>query len=264
MAFQAGTQVDPRLMQADFSGFTKAAEIQAQGMANFAKSIGGGVEKFAKKRKEKKDEEAGVKFATEWAKNNPEMAQAIGFDVTDDEGFYDESKINASAKDFYKTVGKDSFKTVIPTLISLQVKSETAASDANKKALETLRDPVEFARLQSLAASDEDMRIVLAEDGGTGGMYQLEIANRPGGVLGTGTFKDYRVVNYDDPEAAMFRGQPGSAFLFGDQGLAQRRGQFPGPAIPRRPEGYVAPTPTPTPTPTPPGNPDDPGGYFSN
>jgi hypothetical protein len=79
MAFQAGTQVDPRLMQADLSGFTKAAEIQAQGMANFAKSIGGGVEKFAKKRQEKKDEEAGVKFATEWATNNPEMAQAIGY-----------------------------------------------------------------------------------------------------------------------------------------------------------------------------------------
>lgn len=260
MAFQAGTKVDPRLMQADLSGFTKAAEIQAQGMANFAKSIGGGVEKFAKKRKEKKDEEAGVKFATEWATNNPEMAQAIGFDVTDDEGFFDKTKIGSSAKDFYKTIGKDSFKTVIPTLLSLQVKSESAASDANKKALETLRDPVEFARLQSLAASDEDMRIVLSEEGGTGGMYQLEVANRPGGVLNTGTFRDFRVVNFDDPEAAMFRGQPGSAFLFGDQGAGQRTGQFPGPSIPRRPEGYVAPNPTPTPTP---GNDNDPGGYFN-
>ena len=261
MAFQAGTQVDPRLMQADFSGFTKAAEIQAQGMANFAKSIGGGVEKFTKKRQEKKDEEAGVKFATEWATNNPEMAQAIGFDVTDDEGFFDKTKIGSSAKDFYKTIGKDSFKTVIPTLLSLQVKSESAASDANKKALETLRDPVEFARLQSLAASDPNLRIVPSEDGGTGGMYQLERAMNPDGVMGTGIGKDFQVVGYDDQAATIFRGQPGSAFLFGNQGLAQRSGQFPGPAIPRRPEGYVAPTPTPTPTPT--GNPDDPGGYFN-
>ena len=50
MAFQAGTQVDPRLMQADYSGFTNAANIQAQALANFGQQIGEGIEKYQKNK----------------------------------------------------------------------------------------------------------------------------------------------------------------------------------------------------------------------
>jgi hypothetical protein len=50
MAFQAGTRVDPRLMQADYSGFTNAANIQAQALANFGQQIGEGIEKYQKNK----------------------------------------------------------------------------------------------------------------------------------------------------------------------------------------------------------------------
>ena len=50
MAFQAGTQVDPRLMQADYSGFTNAANIRAQALANFGQQIGEGIEKYQKNK----------------------------------------------------------------------------------------------------------------------------------------------------------------------------------------------------------------------
>ena len=50
MAFQTGTRVDPRLGALDFSGFTNAANIQAQGMMNLGQAIGGGIEKYQKNK----------------------------------------------------------------------------------------------------------------------------------------------------------------------------------------------------------------------
>ena len=52
MAFQAGTQVDPRLMQADYSGFTNAANIRANALANLGQQIGEGIEKYQKKKEQ--------------------------------------------------------------------------------------------------------------------------------------------------------------------------------------------------------------------
>ena len=61
MAFQAGTKVDPRLMQADYSGFTNAASIQASALANLGAQIGGGIEKYYKKKQDAADDEAFAK-----------------------------------------------------------------------------------------------------------------------------------------------------------------------------------------------------------
>lgn len=63
MAFQAGTQVDPRLMQADYSGFTKAAEIQAQGMANLGEQIGAGIKGYKARKDQEKIDQAKVNQA---------------------------------------------------------------------------------------------------------------------------------------------------------------------------------------------------------
>ena len=46
MAFQTGTRVDPRLGALDFSGFTNAANIQAQSLANLGQTIGSGIQKY--------------------------------------------------------------------------------------------------------------------------------------------------------------------------------------------------------------------------
>lgn len=55
MAFQAGTRVDPRLMQADYSGFARAAQINAQAMANLGEQIGNAVTKYAVNKQNKED-----------------------------------------------------------------------------------------------------------------------------------------------------------------------------------------------------------------
>lgn len=242
MAFQTGTKIDPRLMMADYSGFAKAGEIEGEAMKSFGESIGGGIAKFAKKVEQKKKKESGIAYTTEWATNNPEAAEKIGFDVRDDDGFFDPTNIAKSAKEFYDTFGEDGFKAVVPQLLAMELKSETAASSANKEMRESLYDPIKFMNLQRTAGADPNLRIVFNEEGGTGGIYELQKANRPGGFLGTGFGKDYQVVQYDDPTAEMFKG-PGSAFIFGDQGLASRAGVFPGPRIPRRPEIEIDETP---------------------
>ena len=53
MAFQAGTQVDPRLMQADYSGFANAASIRANALANLGQQIGGAIESYGIKKEKK-------------------------------------------------------------------------------------------------------------------------------------------------------------------------------------------------------------------
>ena len=62
MAFQTGTKVDPRLMQADYSGFTNAASIQASALANLGAQVGAGIEKYAKKKEDKKNDQVSLEF----------------------------------------------------------------------------------------------------------------------------------------------------------------------------------------------------------
>ena len=50
MAFQVGTRVNPRLGALDFSGFTKAADIQAASLASLGDAIGGAIEKYNEKK----------------------------------------------------------------------------------------------------------------------------------------------------------------------------------------------------------------------
>jgi hypothetical protein len=62
MAFQSGTKVDPRLMQADYSGFANAASIQASALANLGQQIGDGIEKYKKNKEDKANEDGMVDF----------------------------------------------------------------------------------------------------------------------------------------------------------------------------------------------------------
>ena len=68
MAFQTGSQIDPRLMQMDYSGFTNAANIRANAMAQLGQKIGSVIEDYSERREEKieKDnfEAALLPFAT--------------------------------------------------------------------------------------------------------------------------------------------------------------------------------------------------------
>lgn len=62
MAFQSGTKIRPELGNADYSGFARAAEIQAAAFADLGSKIGQGIEDYAKKKKKKADDKASVDF----------------------------------------------------------------------------------------------------------------------------------------------------------------------------------------------------------
>jgi hypothetical protein len=87
MAFQTGTRVDPRLMQADYSGFARAAEIQAQGMANLGEQIGNAVTKYAVNKQKKEDKklryESILPYTTSMfgAEEGEKMAQTFSNDT---------------------------------------------------------------------------------------------------------------------------------------------------------------------------------------
>jgi len=55
MAFQSGTQIRPELANADLSGFQRAAEINAQMLAQLGQDIGGAIQARAVKKQEAKD-----------------------------------------------------------------------------------------------------------------------------------------------------------------------------------------------------------------
>jgi len=73
MAFQSGTTVDPRLMQADYSGFARAGEIQGQAMANIGQSISSGIEGYKKKKKDDKIGQAKINRSIAFGESMIEM-----------------------------------------------------------------------------------------------------------------------------------------------------------------------------------------------
>ncbi len=55
MAFQVGTQIDPRLNQADFSGFTNAAAIRADSQKELAGNISDAISAYQDNKKQDKE-----------------------------------------------------------------------------------------------------------------------------------------------------------------------------------------------------------------
>ncbi len=85
MAFQSGSQIRPELANADYSGFTNAANIQANAMANLGQSIASGIEGYRERKKEKTAGRAKIKRAealgdsmiSMFQENNPGLANNI-------------------------------------------------------------------------------------------------------------------------------------------------------------------------------------------
>jgi hypothetical protein len=60
MAFQAGSRIRPELGNADYSGFARAAEIQANTLAQLGSAIGGAIEKHQEKKIKKQEEQVSL------------------------------------------------------------------------------------------------------------------------------------------------------------------------------------------------------------
>ena len=110
MAFQVGTRVDPRLGALDFSGFTKAADIQAASLLKLGEAIGGAIEKHQEKKIKKAEEEVTIKAIKS-------LSDQFGQNLDDD-------TIKAIAKD--KNV-RDVYKIMLDTQDSTTPQMSPAA-----------------------------------------------------------------------------------------------------------------------------------------
>ena len=110
MAFQTGTRVDPSLGALDFSGFTKAADIQAASLLKLGEAIGGAIEKHQEKKIKKAEEEVTIKAIKS-------LSDQFGQNLDDD-------TIKAIAKD--KNV-RDVYKIMLDTQDSTSPQMTSAA-----------------------------------------------------------------------------------------------------------------------------------------
>ena len=151
MAFQTGTKVDPRLMKADYSGFARAGEIQAQGMQNLTAGITDGVKKFAKKKEDGKKRELGVDYTMGFIKQEPNLSRNLGIVFEDSEGFYDEEIARKSAIEYVNTAGLDNLTQNIISMQGLAQKSRSNATQLEISQREEYFDPTATERLGALA-----------------------------------------------------------------------------------------------------------------
>ena len=111
MAFQVGTEVDPRLGALDFSGFTRAAEIQANTLAQLGATVGGAIAVNKQKKQEKALSEQAANLVFSFANANPEAGKQLGIETLDD------------AKVVVKTLG--GAKPTLSLLMELQPSQQT-------------------------------------------------------------------------------------------------------------------------------------------
>ena len=78
MGFQSGSQIRPELGALDYSGYTNAAAINAQAMANLGKQVGGAISDYRQKKEEKQLTEQAANMVLSFAGQNPEAAGELG------------------------------------------------------------------------------------------------------------------------------------------------------------------------------------------
>ena len=193
MAFQTGTTVDPRLMMADYSGFAKAAEIEAQGMQNLAAGLSAGVQKFVKKKEKKKADQSATDLLVRFGGSNPALADGLGLDYLDENGQFNEEILQKSAKEFVNTVGSDQIGNTIISTLGLGVKSQSSAAEAARNLREDKFDPKGRENILSQVLSLPDI-------------YRMKDNNIT-------RKSDGAVITPDMPEAEPFLNQPGSGWF---------------------------------------------------
>ena len=86
MGFQTGSQIRPELGNADYSGFTNAANIRANALANLGQQIGGAIESYGIKKEKKANQklryESILPYTTEQfgAEEGEKLAQQFSLD----------------------------------------------------------------------------------------------------------------------------------------------------------------------------------------
>jgi len=177
MAFQTGTRVDPRLGALDFSGFTNAATIQAQAMANLGNQIGGAITKYATNKKKK--EEQGMRYETILpyttdlfgTEQGIEMAKQfsldpkVGSQIIEFVGMQqDQQAVNKAISANTDTEGKINWSGVLPAYIELGGRDPgmvTGLTAEAKKADNSMFEP----EIITLGEGDNAVKVIRTSSG---------------------------------------------------------------------------------------------------
>ena len=76
-----GSGINPESFKQDYSGFTRAAEIQAQGLSNLGGSIAGAIKDYGEAKQERKKLDAGIKATVTGIESAIKMGDSLGIDV---------------------------------------------------------------------------------------------------------------------------------------------------------------------------------------
>ena len=123
MAFQAGSTIRPELGNADYSGFAKAAEIQANSLAQLGATIGSAIQVAGEKKKEKALSKQAKEMVYGMLKQNPKQAAFFGlpedFELNDVTPFVDVMRPGPTIA-MVMQLNMASMKADTPSLVSVK------------------------------------------------------------------------------------------------------------------------------------------------
>ena len=123
MAFQAGTRIRPELANADFSGFARAAEIQANSLAQLGATIGSAIQVAGEKKKEKALSKQAQEMVFGMLKKDPQQAAFFGlgedFTIADVKPIVDVIGVKPSIA-LMMQLNMASMKADTPSLVSVK------------------------------------------------------------------------------------------------------------------------------------------------
>jgi len=155
MAFQTGTKVDPRLMRADLSGFSRGTELA---MAGIASAVSG----YAKKKKEKQEIDLATEAFIGAAEGNPYLR-----------GLFPEGELTSdNVKKAVKGVGAKNMMNLLVQTNLLQTKGDVEGSSL-KRQKQDLKGLGELLKAQGI--SD------------TGGQLEFDLPRKTKFSTGSGT-----------------------------------------------------------------------------
>lgn len=155
MAFQTGTKVDPRLMRADLSGFSRGTELA---MAGIASAVSG----YAKKKKEKQEIDLATEAFIGAAEGNPYLR-----------GLFPEGELTSdNVKKAVKAVGAKNMMSLMMQTNLLQTKGDIEGTSL-KRQKQDLKGLGELLKSQGI--SD------------TGGRLEFDLPRKTKFSTGSGT-----------------------------------------------------------------------------
>ena len=155
MAFQTGTKVDPRLMKADLSGFSRGTELA---MAGIASAVSG----YAKKKKEKQEVDLATEAFIGAAEGNPYLR-----------GLFPEGELTSdNVKKAVKAMGAKNMMSFMMQTNLLQTKADVEGNSL-KRQKQDLKGLGELLKAQGI--SD------------TGGQLEFDLPRKTKFSTGSGT-----------------------------------------------------------------------------